>query len=71
MLNYVLMSLDVDPYMMEISYIVVFTGSTSLWSIKRVRGSTWGKNSDEIRKILGHSIAVDNIHETMVVEVEC
>ncbi|KAI8530530.1 hypothetical protein RHMOL_Rhmol11G0066700 [Rhododendron molle] len=43
-------------------------GSTSLSSMKCVRGSTWGKNSDEIRKILGHSIAVDN--ETMAVEVK-
>ncbi|KAF7129733.1 hypothetical protein RHSIM_Rhsim10G0126600 [Rhododendron simsii] len=33
--------------------------STSLSNIKRVRGSTWGKNLDEIRKILGHSIAVE------------
>ncbi|KAF7126264.1 hypothetical protein RHSIM_Rhsim11G0006100 [Rhododendron simsii] len=33
-------------------------------------GFNMGKNSDEIRKILGHSIAVDNIHETMAVEVE-
>ncbi|KAI8571175.1 hypothetical protein RHMOL_Rhmol01G0098200 [Rhododendron molle] len=47
------------------------SGSTSLSSMKHVRGSTWRKNSDEIRKILGHSIAVDNIHETMEVEVEC
>ncbi|KAG5564085.1 hypothetical protein RHGRI_000307 [Rhododendron griersonianum] len=45
--------------------------STSLSSMKHVRGSTWRKNSDEIRKILGHSIAADNIHEIMAVEVEC
>lgn len=50
--------------------IVVFRGSTSFSSMKRVRGSTLGKNSDEIRKILGHSIAVDNNHKTMAVEVE-
>ncbi|KAG5530805.1 hypothetical protein RHGRI_025695 [Rhododendron griersonianum] len=45
--------------------------STSLSSMKHVRGSTWRKNSDEKRKILGHSIAADNIHEIMAVEVEC
>ncbi|KAG5565482.1 hypothetical protein RHGRI_001390 [Rhododendron griersonianum] len=69
MLNYVLMSLDVDLYMLEIS-CNLNVWSMSLSSMKRVRGSTWGKNSDEIRKILGHSIAVDNNNETMAVEVE-
>ncbi|KAI8529904.1 hypothetical protein RHMOL_Rhmol11G0011000 [Rhododendron molle] len=34
-------------------------------------GVQHGGNLDEIRKILDHSIAVDNIHETMAVEVEC
>ncbi|KAG5531082.1 hypothetical protein RHGRI_025893 [Rhododendron griersonianum] len=52
-------------------YATAFLRSTSLSSMKHVRGSTWRKNSDEKRKILGHSIAADNIHEIMAVEVEC